>query len=158
MNIAVIGNRKGWTYEEVENTLLKEERITPSDTIITGGAEGVDAFAERFAKKHGIKLMLIYPDRRSPSPQRYYERNKKIADECDCMIAFNKGNNHRSGSFNAINQTKSLGKDVLIISENAHCPKCGSINIGSIEFKENGDDMQCCDCGNEWFEERVEYG
>jgi len=35
------------------------------------------------------------------------------------------------------------------------CPKCGSPNVGSIEFKENGYEMQCNTCGNNWFEGAV---
>jgi hypothetical protein len=33
------------------------------------------------------------------------------------------------------------------------CPKCGSKNIGAIENKENGQIIQCNDCGKDWFEE-----
>ena len=122
MNIAVVGNRIGWTYQEIEKILIKEY-VYKSDVIITGGAEGVDTFAQEFGKKHGNRILIIYPDPTKPSPQRYYERNKKIALECDCMIAFNKGNNPRSGSFNAINQAKKFKKDVFVITGDEKCLK-----------------------------------
>jgi predicted Rossmann fold nucleotide-binding protein DprA/Smf involved in DNA uptake len=115
MNIAVVGNRKGWTYKEIEENLIKEY-VNKSDVIITGGAEGVDNFAQEFAKKHGNKIIIIYPDLTKPSPERYYERNEKIALECEFMFVFNRNNNPRSGSFNVMNQAKKLGKDVKVMS------------------------------------------
>jgi predicted Rossmann fold nucleotide-binding protein DprA/Smf involved in DNA uptake len=114
MNIAVVGNRKGWSYWEIEKT-LKKYYVYKSDVIITGGAEGVDTFAQEFAKKHGNRIMIIYPDLTRPSPQRYYERNKKIALECEFMFIFNRDNNPRSGSFNVMNQAKKLKKELMII-------------------------------------------
>jgi transcription elongation factor Elf1 len=37
------------------------------------------------------------------------------------------------------------------------CPKCSSENIGAVENKENGQVIQCNDCGMDWFEEYLEY-
>lgn len=115
MKIAVIGNRKSWTYEDIEKVLLDTGTFKLSDVIISGGAEGVDTFAQEFARKHGNKIIIIHPDLTKPSPERYYERNEKIALECDFMIVFNLNNNPRSGSFNAMNQAKGLGKEVKVV-------------------------------------------
>jgi len=114
MNIAIVGNRVGWTYREIEKTLVRYA-VYKTDVIISGGAEGVDTFAQEFARKHGNKIIIIYPDMTRPSPKRYYERNKKIAVECDFMFVFNKDNNPRSGSFNAMNQAQKLGKDLMVV-------------------------------------------
>ena len=115
MNIAVVGNRRGWTYEDIEKVLLDTGTFRPDDVIISGGAEGVDTFAQEFARKYGNKMIIIHPDPTKLSPERYYERNKKIALECEFMIVFNLDNNPRSGSFNAMNQAKGLGKEVKVV-------------------------------------------
>ncbi len=114
MNIAVVGNRTGWTYENVEKGMDKIAH--KDDTIISGGAEGVDTFAQEYAKKHGNRILIIYPDMTIPSPERYYERNGKIVDECDTMIVFNKNNSPRSGSFNAMNQARRCYKNIILIT------------------------------------------
>ncbi len=44
LKIAVFGSRKGWTYEEIAEYL--EPRFRPDVTLVSGGAEGVDSFAE----------------------------------------------------------------------------------------------------------------
>jgi predicted Rossmann fold nucleotide-binding protein DprA/Smf involved in DNA uptake len=114
MKIAVVGNREGWKYEDIEKILLKDGVFT-TDVIISGGAKGVDTFAQEFAEKYGNKIIIIYPNPKLPSPRRYYERNEKIALECEFMFVFNKGNNPKSGSFNAMNYAKKLGKEIKVI-------------------------------------------
>jgi len=116
MRIAVVGNRKGWTYEDVERILVRYA-VRKTDVIVTGGADGVDTFAQEFAKRHGNKIIIIYPDPAIPSPQRYYERNEKIALQCYFMFVFNRDNNPKSGSFNAMNQMKRLGKKFMVIKD-----------------------------------------
>jgi predicted Rossmann fold nucleotide-binding protein DprA/Smf involved in DNA uptake len=113
MNIAVVGNRVGWTYEDVEKGM--DRIVHKDDTIISGGAEGVDAFAQEYAKRHGNKILIIYPDLSKPSPDCYYERNRKIAEECVVIIVFNK-DNKKSGSFNTMDQAKRLGKNIILIT------------------------------------------
>jgi predicted Rossmann fold nucleotide-binding protein DprA/Smf involved in DNA uptake len=114
MNIAVVGNRKGWTYEDVEKG-LDNTLVTKEDTLISGGAEGVDAFAQEYAKRHGNRILIIYPDLSKPSPDCYYKRNGKIAEECDAIIVFNK-DNRKSGSFNTMDQAKRLNKNIILIT------------------------------------------
>lgn len=115
MNIAVVGNREGWTEKEVED-VLRPYFDASKDMLITGGADGVDNFAFLFAKKNKISYLVIYPDMKIKSPDRYFQRNKKIVERCDMLIAFNK--KKRSGTKNSINIAERLGKDVTIIGEN----------------------------------------
>ena len=124
MKIGVIGNRAGWTYNEVKKK-LETFNIYKTDVIISGGAEGVDTFAQMFAKEIGAKIIIIYPDPQQSIPQRYFDRNYKIICESDCMIAFQKFP-HRSGTQNTINAAKKNGKKVIIIGpEGELCPNCG---------------------------------
>lgn len=114
MKIGIVGNRIGWTSEEV----LKILRIfvLKHDKIISGGAEGVDTYAQMFAKEKGLEITIFYPKPQRPSPQRYYERNAEIVKECDMLMAFQK-NPHRSGTQNSIKLAKKLGKRILVFPE-----------------------------------------
>lgn len=116
MNIGIVGNRKGWSYEFVKKK-IKEINITESDTIITGGAIGVDTFARNYALEIGAKIHIIYPNINKSSPQRYYDRNKRVVIESDKIIAFNKDNNPRTGTQNTINYANKMGKKVIIIDK-----------------------------------------
>lgn len=117
LKLGVVGNRTGWTYARVLtniNAIREDFRVEASElTIISGGAIGVDEYAQQYAKDHGIKLIIFYPSPLLKVPEKYYERNFKIADECDILLAFNK--KARSGTQNTIKFANKLGKKVVVI-------------------------------------------
>jgi len=106
MRIAIVGNRKGWTYKEV-CAKLKEYNVYKSDIIISGGADGVDTYAQQYAKEIGAKIEIFYPDPNKPNPERYYHRNREIVLSCDILIAFNRHPNARSGTTMTTNYAKT---------------------------------------------------
>lgn len=114
--VAVVGNREGWNRNYIIDKMKKY--INPGDIIITGGADGVDTFAMDFAKYFGHQLIVFYPDPKLPSPERYYKRNKKIAEECNVMRAFNK--KEHSGTSNAIRYVRELGKQCYVYGGDKH--------------------------------------
>ena len=116
MKYGVVGNRFGWTYNRVQEELL-EIGITEEDVIISGGATGVDTFAQQFAKTKGCDMIIYYPKYSKPSPDRYFDRNKQIAEECDVLIAFDKGSSSGSGTLNTINHAKRNGKKIILFNE-----------------------------------------
>jgi predicted Rossmann fold nucleotide-binding protein DprA/Smf involved in DNA uptake len=115
MNFGVVGNREGWTYERVREVLL-EHNVFKSDVIITGGASGVDACAERFAEEIGAECVIINPDPNMLSPERYYKRNLMIVLRSDVIIAFNRNGEIRTGTHNTITQAKEHGKKVMEVT------------------------------------------
>jgi len=116
VEIAVVGNREGWTYERVKKTLLDLD-VSKSDIIITGGARGVDTFAVQFAKEIGAEVHIIHPDPDKNSPQRYYERNVKVVLMSDLIIAFNLNGDMMTGTHNVITQAKRHKKKFIEVEE-----------------------------------------
>lgn len=112
MNIAIVGNREGWTYREIKDILTKYD-ITNSDTIVSGGARGVDAFAETYAKEVGCNIKIFLPDSRQSIPERYFNRNRLIVDYSDIIIAFDKKKEH-SGTKYTIEYARTKGKCVFL--------------------------------------------
>lgn len=110
-NFGIVGNREGWTYKEVKQR-LQHHNITFNDTIISGGANGVDTYALQFAREIGAKMIIIYPNPLLSSPIRYYKRNFAIARCCDELIAFDK--KEYSGTLNTVNFAEKLNKKVTI--------------------------------------------
>jgi len=111
--IAVIGNRVGWTKEEIFRILHSYSLTGENTTIITGGAEGVDSYAMVYAKLNGCVLTVYYPDYTTWGKYATRKRNEKIAWNCETMIAFNKNNNQKSGTSQTIRFAKRFEKFII---------------------------------------------
>jgi predicted Rossmann fold nucleotide-binding protein DprA/Smf involved in DNA uptake len=107
MRYGIVGNRIGFTYGYVKS-MLDTLNIKEEDTLVSGGADGVDKFAERYATEKHCMLKVYLPDMTKPSPERYFERNRKIVDDSDVIIAFNRW--QRSGTMNTINYARKQNK------------------------------------------------
>lgn len=110
-NFGIVGNREGWNYLEFKNRLRKHN-ITHKDVIISGGAKGVDSYAQRYAKEIGCTMIIFYPNPKISSPQKYFDRNTCIALQCDELITFDK--KLFSGTLHTINRVKVLNKKVTL--------------------------------------------
>ena len=117
MKMGVVGNREGFTYEDVKKVLDKYKYLG-FDTIVTGGAKGVDTHAMRYAKENGLCLIVYYPDYGIGSPERYFIRNEKIVKYLvisnlhNMLIAFNK--KEHSGTTNTIHIAERYGLGLKI--------------------------------------------
>lgn len=115
MKIGIVGNQFGWTYRRIKE-VLKEQNVYKSDIIISGGAIGVDSFAQHYAKEFGCQIRIVYPDPSKSSPERYFDRNYLIALYSDVLIAFDK-KLKSSGTKNTIKHAKKLNKKILVFVE-----------------------------------------
>jgi hypothetical protein len=106
--VAVVGNQYGWEYEDV-NRVLKALDIDNEATIISGGAIGVDSYAQRYAQENGCSIIIHYPKPEIALPQRYFDRNKQIAQECDILIAFDKKSG-AAGTKNTVAEARKANK------------------------------------------------
>lgn len=127
MRLIVVGNRRGWSYLQVKNSLdfvidlfHLSNKDTVIDLIISGGADGVDSHAEKYAVENNIKFLPVRPDIFLPfegKNNRYFVRNRKMvemAKKKDFIIAFNKFK--KSGTTNTINYARKLKKNLIIIT------------------------------------------
>lgn len=109
--IAVIGSREGFTQQKVSRYLdvLNKKEIKQ---IITGGARGVDRFAENWAKQNNIDVEVIRPE--DPGNKYdYLKRNKIIIHKSDEVIAFWDG--HSKGTKHTICYANRVDKPVDIV-------------------------------------------
>lgn len=113
--VGVVGNRKGWTYEFVKKK-LEELDVDHDALIISGGADGIDTYAQMYAKEKGCSILIHYPKAHLPSPERYYERNKRIAEDSDFLVAFD-WKDGRSGTKNTISCAKKLNKAIFLFKD-----------------------------------------
>lgn len=108
--VAVVGSRSFTDYQLMEKTL---DAVGPISTIISGGANGADMMAERYAREHGISISIHLPDWKKYGRAAGVIRNKDIIAECDRCVAFWDGSSH--GTANDIELCRKLDKPCEVI-------------------------------------------
>ena len=81
--------------------------------IVSGGANGADTLAERYAKENNIQTEIYPADWNKYGKSAGYIRNKDIICGCDKVIAFWDGSS--KGTYHSIKMARKLNKDVEII-------------------------------------------
>lgn len=110
MKILICGCRKIHEHKKIFMELDKE--VSPDDTIIHGGAIGVDSIAGMYCYEKKITEIIIKPI--YPSKKDYYlHRNAEMVGMADKVIAFWDGCSR--GTWFTFNYAKKRGKDVKVI-------------------------------------------
>ncbi len=87
--------------------------IPPEATeIITGGAYGIDALAERYANSHGIPVRVFRPDYDVLGKLAPLARNDQIVDAADMVVAVWDGVS--TGTRYTISRAQRLNKPIKI--------------------------------------------
>ena len=107
MKLAIIGSRNC-----PEINIEEHLKLIP-DTIVSGGAKGADTYAIDFARRHGLKLIVFFPDYKKYDRQAPLIRNKLIVEECDCLLAFWDGQSR--GTKFTLDYAKEKGKPIKIV-------------------------------------------
>ena len=118
MKYGIVGSRR---RKDRETVLAFVDELKKDDVVISGGARGVDTWAVEAATAKGLRTRIIRPDTsgcrtRFQVADAYYERNRRIAFECDVLIAF-VAPDRRGGTENTIEHARRLGKPVRIVEE-----------------------------------------
>jgi hypothetical protein len=96
MRTIIAGSRGFTDYETMALTL----RQLPFEitTVLSGGAKGADALAERWAQEHGIPVERHLADWDLHGRRAGYLRNVEMAQEAEACVVFwdgtSKGSNH----------------------------------------------------------------
>lgn len=86
-------------------------RLNPS-LIISGGAKGVDTWAEQAADRFGIKKNIKEPKYHQWAPQGFKQRNIMIAEVCTHLIAWRCPLSETYGSGWTADYAERIGRDV----------------------------------------------
>ncbi len=96
-------------FEEID-----EYKLTKDDTIICGGAIGVDTVAIKYAEYYHIPLIVIDPDYEAHGSRAPLLRDAEMAKMCDKALAIWDGKSH--GTKFTIDEVRKLGKEIKIVS------------------------------------------
>jgi len=115
MKIAIVGSREFKDRQLVHDLILDIIRFD-GWTLISGGANGVDSWAEDIADTMGWKKMIIKPDWQKYGKRAGAIRNQQIIDVADRVVAFWDGKS--KGTKITIDMAIKAGKPVDIYIRN----------------------------------------
>ena len=102
MKVAIVGSRNIKPFD------LRKYLTMPITEIVSGGAKGVDSYAEEYALKNGIKIKKILPEYEKYSRNAPLKRNVEIINYADIVLIFWDGES--KGTKFVIDKCKALGK------------------------------------------------
>ena len=115
MKVAIIGSREITQYD-FQTILRNIPKIV--DTIISGGAVGVDALAEEFALEQGLNFVKILPDYEEYGKKAPIMRNLEIVRQADYVLAI--WDYKSRGTAHSIACCIRLGVPVRILDADGH--------------------------------------
>lgn len=89
-----------------------------TSTIISGGAEGIDTQAEKYASENNIPIIIFKPYYDKFRRNAPLKRNEEIVNASDIVIAIWDGQS--KGTKYTIDYAKKKGKEIQVYIINAH--------------------------------------
>lgn len=120
MKIGIVGSQLKDLNDSQQRTarviiqgLLIKFILRDDVVLVSGGSDGIDTFADEEAQKLGFSTEIFEPSvRRWKGPGGFEERNKKIAEESDVVVAIRSMTSKTYGSGWTADYAESLGKEV----------------------------------------------
>ena len=112
MKLGVVGSRLFVDYDFLKEKILETIPLGEIDTIVSGGARGVDTLAERFADEFNLKKNIKKPDWDGIGKYAALIRNTEIVENSDCVIAF--PIKQSGGTWDTIRKARKAGKRVFV--------------------------------------------
>ena len=120
MKIGIVGSRKYPNKEIVEQFIF--ENFYKEDILVSGGAIGVDSWAQQIAESLGIKTEIYYPDYNQFGKIAPLMRNTTIVENCDIVICFWSGNS--KGCIDTVIKAKKANKPYTIYGPQGTLLRC----------------------------------
>ena len=122
MKIGIVGSRE---FPQLKLVQWFVNDLPKGVTVISGGARGVDGAAAEQARRNGLEVQECFPDltgctEHHEYTQRYYDRNQKIVDQSDMIVAFTEKDN--GGTWDSIKRAVKANKPVKIIRPSLFFP------------------------------------
>lgn len=108
MKLLIIGSRSIKSFD------FSEHVFEGVDTVISGGASGIDSLAERYADEHRLSKYIIRPRYDLYGRAAPLVRNKAMVEMCDAILAIWDGKSR--GTLSTVEYAKKLHKEVRLIT------------------------------------------
>ena len=84
-----------------------------TNTIISGGAEGIDAIAEEYADRKKLSKIILQPEYEKYGRRAPIMRNRQMASECDEGLVIWDGKS--KGTLNSVNELTKAAKSYRVV-------------------------------------------
>lgn len=120
MRLAIVGTREpSISYDEWKEIILSKWWFKHADTIVSGGARGIDSYGKKLATECKLKYKEFKPDYKKDGMGAPLVRNTKIIAYSDFVAAFPlKGYQNGEisrGTVDSIKKAKKLNKRLYVI-------------------------------------------
>lgn len=113
MRVAVIGSR-GYPHERLVRRFVETlARKDPETILVSGGARGVDHWAEDEARHRGLKVEIYPADWENLGRGAGFARNTTIVENSDVVVAFWDGKSR--GTLDSIKKARQAGKRLYVL-------------------------------------------
>jgi predicted Rossmann fold nucleotide-binding protein DprA/Smf involved in DNA uptake len=115
MKIGIVGSRLFDNYDFVKQSILDALDVIDMrniDTVVSGGAKGVDTLGEQFADEFNLKKLIFRPDWKKDGKGAAMLRNTDIVNNSDILFAF--PIKESGGTWNTITKAKRKGVKVYV--------------------------------------------
>lgn len=123
LRVGVVGSRRFSCRASVSALV---SALPSGSVVVSGGCRGVDSWAVASARARGLAVREFLPDLAGASGlsyhqicERYYARNRLIAESCDVLVAF-VSSDRRGGTENTIRHATALGVPVVVVLPSAN--------------------------------------
>jgi hypothetical protein len=113
MKVIIAGSRNLCKYEYIEEAIKKSN--FKINTIISGGAKGIDKLGEKYALNNNIELIIYPADWNKYGKSAGYIRNTEMLKECNALIAIWDGKS--KGTKHMIEIVKKSNKDFFVLKK-----------------------------------------
>ena len=107
MKLLIVGSRSITDFD------LSPYIPADTDTVISGGANGIDTLAEQYADVHRLSKYIIRPRYDLYGRAAPLKRNEKMVDIADAVLIIWDG--HSNGAQHTLKYTKKLKKPLTLI-------------------------------------------
>ena len=111
MKLLIVGSRSITDFD------LSPYVSTDVDTIISGGASGIDNLAEQYADSHCLSKCIIRPRYDLYGRAAPLKRNEQMVDMCDAVLVIWDGRS--KGTQYTLKYIKKLNKPITLIQPNS---------------------------------------
>ena len=107
MKLLIVGSRS------ITNFDLSPYVAPCVDTVITGGAKGIDSLAEQYADAHRLSKYIMRPMYKVYGRGAPIKRNEQMVDMADAVLVIWDGSS--KGTRHTLNYAKKVGKPVALV-------------------------------------------
>ena len=107
MKLLIVGSRSVTEFD------LSQYISSDVDTIISGGAGGVDTIAEQYADAHRLSKYILRPRYDLYGRAAPIKRNEKMVDMADAVLVIWDG--HSKGTQHTLKYTKKTDKPITLV-------------------------------------------